>query len=365
MKINKKKIFSALFFVAVFAFTIWTVFSGEDLENTLKSLKETNLLYLIPALLCVFLFVLSESVIIHYLLRSLSIKSKLGHCCLYSFIGFFYSGITPSASGGQPMQAVAMRKDDIPYAVSTVVLAIVTITYKLVLVLIGIIVLIIRPECVMRYLDGVEWIMYVGIGLNVVCVGGLLMIVFCPGVVKFIARKIFNLVNKIVRFKNFDKQLARVDRITEQYNGAAEYYRKHTMIIINVFIITLLQRFFLFLVTWFIYKAFGLSGESIIVIVLLQAMISVAADMLPLPGGMGVSENLFLQIFPLIFGEAVLSGMMISRGISFYTQLIICGIMTAVASFILKRKDDKEDSDEESMESVVSEETVSVSDKVE
>lgn len=365
MKINKKKIFSALFFIAVLAFTIWTVFSGEDLENTLSSLDDMNLWYLIPALVCVFLFVLSESVIIHYLLRSLRIKSKIGHCCLYSFIGFFYSGITPSASGGQPMQAVAMRKDNIPYAVSTVVLAIVTITYKLVLVIIGILVLLIRPECVMKYLHPVEWVMYVGIGLNIVFVGGLLMVVFCPSVVKFIANKILKLVNKIVRFKNFDKQLARVDRITEQYNGAAEYYRKHTVIIINVFVLTLLQRFFLFLITWFIYKGFGLSGESFIVIILLQSMISVAADMLPLPGGMGVSENLFLEIFLPIFGGAVLPGMMISRGISFYTQLIICGIMTAVASFILKRKDDKEDSDEESMESVVSEETVSVSDKVE
>ena len=68
-------------------------------------------------------------------------------------------------------------------------------------------------------------------------------------------------------------------------------------------------------------------------------MISVAADMLPLPGGMGVSENLFLEIFEPIFGEElILPGMVISRGISYYTQLLISAVMTIAASFIIKEE---------------------------
>jgi len=96
----------------------------------------------------------------------------------------------------------------------------------------------------------------------------------------------------------------------------------------------------LFFVTWFTYRAFGLSGESMPVIVTLQAMISVASDMLPLPGGMGASENLFLAIFEPIFGEnLILPGMVISRGISYYSQMLISGVMTLVAMlFISKEK---------------------------
>ena len=73
-------------------------------------------------------------------------------------------------------------------------------------------------------------------------------------------------------------------------------------------------------------------------IVTLQAMISVVVDMLPLPGGMGISENLFLQIFLPIFGSAlVLPGLVISRGISYYTQLLLSAVMTIVAAFVLRR----------------------------
>jgi len=62
-------------------------------------------------------------------------------------------------------------------------------------------------------------------------------------------------------------------------------------------------------------------------------------DMLPLPGGMGISENLFLDIFQPIFGEAlILPGMVVSRGISYYTQLLLSAVMTAASTFLLRKK---------------------------
>ena len=49
-------------------------------------------------------------------------------------------------------------------------------------------------------------------------------------------------------------------------------------------------------------------------IVILQGMISVAVDMLPLPGGMGISEKLFSMLFTGIFGQVkVLAGLILSR----------------------------------------------------
>lgn len=335
-KINWKTVLNALFLTAVFAFTLWTVFRGEDFGQVLSYLTTADLCCIIPSFVCVIAFILSESVVIYYLMDTLGTRVQFSHCCLYSFIGFFYSCITPSASGGQPMQIVAMRKDHVPVAVSTVVLAIVTITYKLVLVVVGVAVLLIRPARLMVYLEPVESIIYLGLGLNIVCIAALLLLVFHPKLARIIAEKLLALINKIRPFRNPQKQQERLERILGQYQGSAEFYRTHRHVIIHVFLITLVQRFLLFLVTWFTYKSFDLSGHTLVDITGLQAMISVATDMLPLPGGMGVSENLFLEIFQPIFGEAlVLPGMIISRGISYYTQLIISAIMTVVASLII------------------------------
>ncbi len=339
-KVTKKGLLNALFLLSVFALTIWAVFRDQDLGQIAECLAMADWRFLPPAVACVVLFIIGESAIILYLLRTLGTKARFGHCCLYSFIGFFYSCITPSASGGQPMQVIAMRKDDVPVAVSTVVLAIVTITYKLVLVVIGCLVMLLRPPGIMSYLEGVEGLVYLGLALNVGAIAILLLLVFKPSIVRSCARTVLGWIGRIRPFRNPDKINAKLDSMMNQYAGTADYYREHKLVMVNVFVLTFMQRAFLFLVTWLTYKAFGLSGERLFTIVTLQGMISVVVDMLPLPGGMGISETLFLQIFLPIFGsELVLPGMIISRGISYYTQLLLSAVMTIAASFILRKRE--------------------------
>ena len=65
-------------------------------------------------------------------------------------------------------------------------------------------------------------------------------------------------------------------------------------------------------------------------------MISVAVDMLPLPGGMGISEHLYLDVFVPIFGGTLtLPSMLVSRGISYYFLLILSAVLTFAAHFII------------------------------
>lgn len=337
---KRKRFYNALFLVVIFFLTIWSVFHGEDLRELKYYLIIADNGYIAAGIVCVLLFILGESLVICYLLHSLGLKPQITHCCLYSFIGFFYSCITPSASGGQPMQVVAMRKDKIPVAVSSVVLAIVTITYKLVLVVIGVFVMVLRPPTIMIYLDALDGLIYLGLALNVGCIILLFLLVFRPAIVRKCGEWVIGCMNRLRSVHRKEKLEAKLDELMAQYTGTADYYRNHKLVILNVFLITLAQRAALFVVTWLAYRAFNLSGERLFVIVLLQAMISVTVDMMPLPGGMGISENLFLQIFLPVFGsELVLPGMVISRGISYYTQLIISAVMTVVASFAIRTKD--------------------------
>ncbi|MFQ9572847.1 MAG: lysylphosphatidylglycerol synthase transmembrane domain-containing protein [Roseburia hominis] len=82
-------------------------------------------------------FCLPEGYMIWRLLRLSGNDATLPGCIRYSFIGYFYSGITPSATGGQPAQPYEMCKDGNNASDSTVVLMVVALFYKLVLVVIG------------------------------------------------------------------------------------------------------------------------------------------------------------------------------------------------------------------------------------
>lgn len=98
---NKKKMaFNVVFLILVFAGTIYGVFHGEDLGEIARILKIVNLLWLIPGFICVIVFIWGESIIIYYMMRTLGIKRKKWTCFLFSSVGFFFSCITPSASGG-------------------------------------------------------------------------------------------------------------------------------------------------------------------------------------------------------------------------------------------------------------------------
>ena len=134
---NKKLIGEILFLLLVFGVTVYMVFRGEDLHQTLAVIAQVRKLWLAPAALCVVFFIWGESIIIYYMMGTLHVRLKKWTCFLFSSIGFFYSCITPSASGGQPAQIYYMRQKDIPVPVSTLVLMVITITYKAVLVLMG------------------------------------------------------------------------------------------------------------------------------------------------------------------------------------------------------------------------------------
>lgn len=339
---NRRKIFSAVFYLAVLAVTLYYVFNDKNLGEILSLLSEANLGDVAVAVCAVVAFILGESVVLRYLLGKLGAKVSFGHCSLFSFIGFFYSAITPSASGGQPMQVLYMRRDGIPAGVSTVVLAIVTITYKMVLVLIGLAVMLLRPPAVMACLQGVEGVIYLGMALNVVAISLLLMAVFLPGPLEKCVEWALRMIQKIRPFRNPQQVAQRVNGSLSQYRGTASFFKKEPLVILVVFLITFVQRFCLFSVVWFTYRAFGLTGQNPVTVSLLYGMISVAVDMLPLPGGMGISETLFSSIFLPIFGaELVLPGMILCRGISYYTQLLISAIMTMAAHLVFRKKDIK------------------------
>lgn len=336
---NKKNIFNALFLLVVFGFTMYKVFEGEDLRDIFSKVCKTSPGYIILGVVCVLVFIYIEAIIVKYILSSLKIRSRTFSCFLYSCIGFFFGCITPAGSGGQAAKLYYMQKDKIPVPVGTVVLLIVTILYKFVLVVVGLFLMVFQHGFLIKYMGSSISLFYLGILLNVSCVAGMLLITFNQKLAKFIMMKGLYLLEKIRILKHSDDRVERLSKSMDSYNDAAQYLKGNKSVIVKVFAATFVQRFILFFATYCTYKAFGLHGTGMYDVVMLQAAIAVAVDMLPIPGGMGVSEGIFLAIFLPIFGpELILPGMLISRGLGYYTQLLVSALMTCVAHFTVGRK---------------------------
>lgn len=328
----RKNLFNALFLIALLTVTMWAIFKEQDLSMIWDTLTGVAPIYLIIGFILVILYVCSESVIIKYLLSTVQIRVPLFNCIRYSFVGFFYSCITPSATGGQPMQIYYMKKQNIDIPTATIILMLVTIEYKFVLVFVGLALVLFGQGLVQTLNFEVQFFLYLGIALNVFCVAFMSLLVFLPNTAKFLIMKGFALLKKLHLMKEKNNRTERLSNSMEIYKKASVFLKHNKVAILNTTLISFVQRFFLFFITYVVYRSFGLHAENAFTITILQAIISISVDMLPLPGGMGISERLYLLIFSPIFGGTTVAtaSLLMSRGFSYYILIIVSGIISFI-----------------------------------
>lgn len=343
VKKNIKYILNIGFIVLISWLIFRMLFKGQELSDIIKDLHLAHKGWLILGVVFVFFFVAGESVIIKYMLNMFKQKVRFRTCLKYSFIGFFFSCITPSSSGGQPAQMYYMKKDGIKLGFSTLIMLIITVAYKAVLVVLGIIFLIFKYDYVMDSMGSLSWLLWVGFILNAAYIVGLMFIFFKPLWARKMGIKLINFLTRIKLLKDEknEQYISKITRICDNYMKGAEYIKENVHTVFNIFLITVVQRTFLFAVTWIVYKAYHLSGTSLLNIIILQTMIGIACEMLPLPGAAGVTEGCFIVMFEAVFGSHLRPAMLLSRGLSFYVLLFMSGAVTLAAHIIMLKKNNE------------------------
>lgn len=319
-----KKILNAALFAAVTGLTLHAVLHGQNFAQIGEALGRMSVRWVLLAALSALFFVCAEGFMIWYLLRALEGKSGLRRCIGYSFIGFFYSGITPSATGGQPVQLYYMKKDGNRLADSSVVLLTVALLYKLVLVVMGALLLLLWRQPLKSRLHSFFWLYLLGLFLNAALVTVLLAVMVVPGAVgRIIAGTERGLV-RIGILKRTEEGRARIEGFIGGYQAAVRFLRENKKKVLFVTACTFLQRSSLFFLTWLVYRGFDLKGAGMGEVAALQASVYVAVDMLPLPGAQGITELMYQTVFADIFtGQLLMPSLYVTRGISFYFLLFV------------------------------------------
>ena len=205
MKNKKKVIGNTVFFFALFGLTAYAVLKGKELSELAEVLKSVKPAYYIAGLVMIVVFVCCESYIIYRMLRLLHYNDvPKRNCVKYSFVGFFFSCITPSATGGQPMQLYYMNRDKVDISV---ILMIVTILYKFVLVFLGALIFLFRHFLVAEYIGKAAFFFYLGMALNVFCVAFMLILVFEPTLASKIVLWLFQKLEKFHILKKKEERM--------------------------------------------------------------------------------------------------------------------------------------------------------------
>ena len=327
MKKNGKLIRNFILFILLIIITFAVLLKGEDITQILNILGSVKIQYVFIGILCMAIYISCEAINIGRSLKTLNEKSTFIQNLKYSLIGFFFSAITPAASGGQPMQIYYMHKDKISVSNSTLALLLNLTSMQIVTIGFALVSLCFNYQ----YLNGVLIVFFiVGILLNL----SALVLLLIAIISKRLSRGMVHFAEKVLKFfrvKNIDAKKEKLEKELEQYHESAVYIKQNKKIMIKILLTTLVQFFAYYSVTFWTYKALGMNEANILEITSMQSVLFATVSGIPSPGAVGVTEGAFTEIFRNIYPGAMMSSaILLNRGINFYFFVIFSGIVTII-----------------------------------
>lgn len=333
---KKKYLRNLILFILIILLTFYIILKDQSMSKIIDVLSSIDLKYILIAIICMCIYLICEAINIGRTLKALGEKSTFYRNIKYALIGFFFSSVTPAASGGQPMQIYYMNKDRISVANSTLSLLINLTSMQIVTISIAIISLFFNYSYMNSILIG---LFIIGILLNATALGLLLVSLFS----KRMTKGLINIAIKILEFfkiRNIEDKKKKLEDELSKYQASAIYIKSNKKVILKTIITTYFQFLIYYSISYWVYRSFGLKEYNILQILSMQSVLFATVSGIPSPGAVGVSEGGFLEIFRNVYSDNILNeAMLLNRGVNFYLFVIISSVIVMLYTV----KDKKEE----------------------
>ena len=339
IKSFKKYFFMLIFFVLIVLLTCYTIYDKESFELLRHNIRKVKMGYVFILMFIIILYFVMQGIYMKSILSTLRQKISLTKGIFYSMVEFYFSGITPSSTGGQPVQLYYMTKDNIPIRKSYITLMLNTVYFKLIIIIMGILALITKSDLILSSRTIYIFFFALGFVVDLAIVIACLFLVFKQDLIKKTLTKLVSISKRTKLFKKKAESID-IDQTAIRYKDEIAYISSHKKTVFINFVITFIQRLLLFSVAYVIYRALGFSYYSYFDLLMIQSIVQVSIEAFPLPGGAGLSEGLLHNMFVMIFASKLADvGMLFTRTFSFYIPLMICGIIILVYNIFLNKKE--------------------------
>lgn len=265
--------------------------------------------------------------------------SKMFHQIL---ITQFFNGITPFATGGEPMQVYMLKKSGVKVAQATNIIVQEFIMYQIALITIGLICLILNfafDICQVSPFLGnlilLGFIINIAIGLISIFIS------FSKKFSKFIVKISLKIGVKLKLIKNVEKTTEIWNEKVEEYNESGTMLKEDKKLFFTCVLVNFAALFIFYLIPFFVFLSLGYN-VGIMQVIVSSAFILLVGNFVPIPGGSGGIEFAFLEFFKNVLPfmdarSAILkSALIIWRGITYFFGMIVGGV-----AFGLFKGDDK------------------------
>ena len=328
----------AVIFLIFISVVFFLLLRGTDIRTVGEALAQTSVPFLAAGVLLAEVFHLAEGINIRILLTSFGYPVTFWQGMKYAYIGFFFSSITPSSTGGQPAQLYAMKKDGIELAHGTLALIAELASFEIAVFFMEILAVAawiqgnVKPSGELLVLAALGFLM------NILFIAGLLAVWVSYRLKERILRILHRLIERFP-VGNKKRWEDKIDGAFHDFQTCADLIRREPKVMGKVAAVSICQVICWFSVPYMVYLAMGEYGAGYPQIYLLQTVLYMTAALLPFPGAAGISEYAFVKLFSGVYtGHPIAAVTLVNRGISFYGMLLISAVMMI---FLWKCKSNK------------------------
>lgn len=327
-----------LVLVLIIYLTLNSIYDKETFKLLVAGFPKLQIGYVFIGLFLMTLYFIVYGYYFSYTFKIFDKKVPLFKGVLYGVVEYYFSGITPSATGGQPVQMYYMSKDNIPIKNSYIALILNTLFFKIAIIVLGLIVLVFDSKIISLFKPVHMGFLYFGLICDILFSILLLLFLFNRKLIKKVLTKILKICKKFnIMKKHTDKS---VDEILGDYHVELQYIKHNKKKVLNSLLLVFVVRIIYFSLAYVVYRGLGLSGYSYFDLLAIQVAVQLAIEMVPIPGGSYVSEKMFFYIFSLVFlTEFASLGMLLTRAFIFYIPIIVTGIIIIIYNIVHKVRD--------------------------
>lgn len=339
MNLKLKRVLSILFITLSIVAVFFIAFGNVELTNAWEAIREMKWTWLLGIFMCWLVYTFFDGMNYWCYLRRQGFRISIGRSVNVALIGFYYSNITPGATGGQPMQVNSMRKAGIPVGYGTMAVTIRFITNQTMISVISLVLFLVNRDFVYQQLNGAIWFVRVGWLINFAAVPLVLLAAFKRNWIQKIAEFIIGLLVKIRLVRNREVSVSKVTEVLDTYHTALKDLMHSPGQILLQFACSTISLLGLLSTVIFVYYAFGNEGTPWYRLLCLSSLLFISASYTPLPGASGAQEGGFLLYFRGIFKEKTIGlALLVWRFFTFYLFLIV-GVFTVLIEKIILRRE--------------------------
>jgi uncharacterized protein (TIRG00374 family) len=327
---SKRNLGLAYVLVVAVAFVAWALHSGQMsvIVAQLGGL-DARFLWLSVALLLGYLAL--RALTLYVFLKSEGTPISFVKALAVTGVGQFYSAITPSSSGGQPLEVLSMTRWGVPGMVATAAVSVQFICFQAAMVVLGAALWIACRAQVALILGGIRWFVILGFVLN----AAMPLIVLLLGVhrptTSALTRAGVWVLTRLRIVRDREAAQRKIDRLIGEYQSSVTALFKKPALALKVMLLSFLQIALLMAIIVGVYRVFHLSGVSALTLITLQTLLYIGASFMPLPGGSGAQEYGFSVFFAGVFPSGImLSAIFVWRFFTYYLLLLI-GFVSVLA----------------------------------